>query len=149
MKPCLHTNTSWCSVQNVHEKRHNSIHKKRRVPHKTAIFHNPPTPSFTGDRRKLDRSLTDEHLSTSCFYENIRRKFFCGYNILTEGVSATWMYSNAAIWVWRLVWVKTNRCFMSGVCGFHELRFILWFSGVKTQTTAAGEETRTSKKNYS
>ena len=36
--------------------------------------------------KKRDRSLIDQHLSTSCFYENIRRGNFCAHKILTEGV---------------------------------------------------------------
>jgi len=37
---------------------------------------------------KIDRSVTDQNLNTLCFYESIRRGFFCGY-ILTEGVFIT------------------------------------------------------------
>ena len=39
----------------------------------------PPIHNFTGDRKTLDRSLIDQYLSMSCFYENIR-----GSNIFVD-----------------------------------------------------------------
>jgi hypothetical protein len=54
--------------------------------HKPAVCRNPPIHSFTGDRIKFERSLTDQHLSMSCVYKNIRRGNFLWINILTEGV---------------------------------------------------------------
>jgi hypothetical protein len=62
----------------------------------TAIYRKPPVHSFAGDSKKLDRSSTDQDLSMFRFYENIRTKiFFCGHNILTEGVFVTQLSSNA------------------------------------------------------
>lgn len=46
------------------------------IAHETATYHNQPKHSFTGERKKLDRSLIDLYISMSCFYDNIRRSNF-------------------------------------------------------------------------
>jgi len=38
------------------------------------------------ERGKVDRSAKDQNLSMLCFYD---KQFFCGHNILTEGVFVT------------------------------------------------------------
>jgi hypothetical protein len=115
--------------------------------HETAICCNPPMHSFTGDKcnvyvyvkhnyvwyvkylltwhttmlqetkKKLDRSLTDQHLSMLCFYWNIRTNsfFFLWNNILTECVFVTQLPSNAEMSIWRIVWVTTDCCSMSDI----------------------------------
>jgi hypothetical protein len=48
------------------------------------------------------------------FFQKYKEKqFFCGYNILTEGVFLTQLSSNVGISVWWFVWVMTNCYFMS------------------------------------
>jgi hypothetical protein len=37
------------------------------IAHKTEIPRNPPIHSFTGDGKRLDRPLTDQHISTLRF----------------------------------------------------------------------------------
>jgi len=60
------------------------------ITQETAICHNTPIHSFTGDRKKLHWSSTDQHLTMFHFYENIiESKLFCGHNILTENVFVT------------------------------------------------------------
>jgi hypothetical protein len=61
--------------------------------HEIAICCNPPAHNFIRDRKKLVQSSTDKHLSVLCFYKITRISnfffFFCGQNILTEGVFLT------------------------------------------------------------
>lgn len=45
-------------------------------------------------QKKLDRSVIDQHLNTSYFYEDIRRSNFLWIKILTEGVFVTQLASN-------------------------------------------------------
>jgi hypothetical protein len=70
---------------------------------------------FYRRQRKVDRSLTDQQWSTSGFYENTKKHFLCEHKILTEIVFLTQLSSHARIWVWRIVWVTTNCCFISDV----------------------------------
>jgi hypothetical protein len=49
-----------------------SLEHTLHIVHEKAICHNPPIHNFTGDRKKLDRSITDQDLSTPCFYRNIK-----------------------------------------------------------------------------
>jgi hypothetical protein len=46
------------------------------IVHERAICRNSREHNFTGDRKKLDRSLTDQHLSMLCFYEKISSNSF-------------------------------------------------------------------------
>jgi hypothetical protein len=46
------------------------------IAQETAICRIPPIQSSTGDRKKHDISLTDQQLSTLCFYGNIRGSNF-------------------------------------------------------------------------
>jgi hypothetical protein len=55
--------------------------------------------SSRGDRKKLDRSLIDQHLGMLRFYGNIRRSeiFVCANTIFADGVFLTQMSSNVGI----------------------------------------------------
>ena len=44
----------------------------KHVAHERAICRIPLVNSITGDKKKIDRSLTDQHFSMLCFYESIR-----------------------------------------------------------------------------
>jgi len=55
----------------------------------------PTDTQFYRRHKKPDNSLTDRHVSTLCFYGNIKRIFFFGHNILTESVFATQQSSYA------------------------------------------------------
>jgi len=46
----------------------------KTIAQETAICRIPPIESSTGDRKKHDIFLTDQQLSTLCFYGNIRGK---------------------------------------------------------------------------
>jgi len=49
-------------------------------------------------QEKLDRSSTDQHFKHVMFLQKYEDKqYFCGHAILTEGVFATKLSSNAAI----------------------------------------------------
>jgi hypothetical protein len=43
------------------------------------------------------------------------KQFFCGHNILTEGLFVMHLSSNAGISVWQIVWFMTNYHFMSSL----------------------------------
>ena len=67
------------------------------IAHETAICRNPSTHNVKGDRKKLDRCSTDQHVSMLCFYENIMlSNFFFLQNILTD-VLVTQRFSTAGI----------------------------------------------------
>jgi hypothetical protein len=46
------------------------------IAHETALCHNQLISNFTENRKKLDRSLIDQHLSMLSFYENMTINFF-------------------------------------------------------------------------
>lgn len=87
----------------------------KMIAHVAAIYLNPLTGNFTGDRKKeLDRSSIDIHwIMKLLFYETIRRSTFCGHKILTGSVFVTQLSSNAGTSVWRILSVRTNRNLMS------------------------------------
>ena len=66
------------------------------------------------EKKKLDRSSKDQHLSVLHFYENIRRSnLFVHTTFLKEGVFWTQLYSNAGIPVWRSAWSTAICIFFS------------------------------------
>jgi hypothetical protein len=85
-------------------------------------------------QKKPHLSSIDRYLSTLSFYKNIcSNNFFCGHNILTEGVFVTQLSSNAGISVSRIVWVTTNCSFMSDVQvrrGFNSQIASLYINGM-------------------
>jgi hypothetical protein len=38
------------------------------------------------EREKIDRSIINQHVGIWCFLRKYEKQFFCGFNILTEGV---------------------------------------------------------------
>jgi len=68
-----------------------------------------------GRHDKLEESSKDQCLRMLWFYKNVgKSNFFCGHNILIEGVFESQLSSNACIAVWWNVWVTTNCRFVSG-----------------------------------
>ena len=67
------------------------------IVRETAIFRDPPIYSFTRDRTKLTllNGPTRKHVVFLRKYKD--KQFFCGYNILTEGVFVTRLSSNVVI----------------------------------------------------
>ena len=94
--------------------------------YETAISCNPMIHNFTGDKRKFDRSLIDQHFSMMFLWKYMNKILcvcvcvcvcvcgvcVCGHNILKEDVFITQLSSNAGIWVWWIVWFIINCCFM-------------------------------------
>ena len=62
--------------------------------------------TFLPKTEDRDQSSVDQHLCMLCFYRNIRTGsfFFCGHNILAEGVFVTQLSSNVRIAVGQIVW---------------------------------------------
>ena len=54
-------------------------------------------------------------LRMSCFYENVRSRFFCGRGIMTGRVFVTHLSNIVVITVRRIVWVAANCCVMSQI----------------------------------
>jgi len=62
------------------------------------------------------RVINRPTLRMSCFYENMRsRFFFCGHDILTGRVFVTQLSNIVVITVRRIVWVTANCCIMSQI----------------------------------
>jgi hypothetical protein len=58
----------------------------RNIAREKTFCRNPPVPNFTNDRKKLDRYLTDQHVSMLRFYENTRRSIFFVDTAFWQGV---------------------------------------------------------------
>lgn len=66
------------------------------VVHVKAICRKSPIHGVTGDMNNFQTPV-DLYKSISRFYENIRRRVYCGYRIVTEGVLVTEVSNNAEI----------------------------------------------------
>ena len=67
------------------------------VAHETATCCNPPTHDFTGDKKKLSRSLTDQYVRMLCLQKYVKKQFFCRHIILTEVMFETQLSNNWGI----------------------------------------------------
>jgi len=67
--------------------------RKSHMKQQFIVFHR-----HTMRQEKLDRSSTDQHYKHVMFLQKCEDKqYFCGHNILREGVLSTKLSSNAAI----------------------------------------------------
>ena len=56
------------------------------------------------ETEKLDRSSKEQHLSVLCFNKNVlKKRTFCGHNIVTDSLFVTQLSNNAENSVWRIV----------------------------------------------
>ena len=96
--------------------------KTKHIAHERATGRNPPIHNITADQKKKKRerereriSLIAQQLRMFCLYENIRGFFFFTqhYDRRCVCVFVRQLSTNTGISVWRIVWVKTNCCWMS------------------------------------
>jgi len=116
VRACSGVARHWCPRPAITMAARNRNYKfqKPHIAHATAICRNPPIHTFTLERKKLHQSSADQHFSIIHFLLKYKdEQFFCGHNILKEGLFVTEMFRAAGISVHPVVCVTTNCCVTS------------------------------------